>query len=194
MATEVVFEGECLCGRYQLTCRGEPFVALCHCNACRRAYGTVAHWLASFKYEEVTLTKGKLSDALCFQSGNRRNRYRCEECAQMLFAEDETMPSKSRRSVCAMLLMPRTDGVPVVPPLLVPKLHVMYQVAVQSCTLCAVLPHDGPGLQPLLRDLCLFQFRVVDIPDGLPKWKAMPPWKGGSSEDLVSDDERLSRL
>ena len=125
--------GRCLCGTFEIEARGAPrTTAFCHCSACRHAFGTVAHMVAVYQPQQVTVVKGDLetqaiwikavdsnsADHMGHTSHNRARRYRCKGCGAMLGAwggikSAAETPNARFVSLPTMLLTPLGDQVKI---------------------------------------------------------------------------------
>ena len=82
-------EGGCQCGAIRYKVSGDPvYVALCHCEDCRKSSGTpMSHWSA-FAENDVTVTVGEPRD---YQSSENGTRSFCATCGTGLLYRNPAM-------------------------------------------------------------------------------------------------------
>ena len=81
MTATAVLSGQCLCGRVQLTVRGEPLrVGICHCMDCRKESGSAFTFYGIWPRSQFEQTGDTAEFA---------GRHFCPNCGSRLFAGDE---------------------------------------------------------------------------------------------------------
>lgn len=85
--------GRCNCGEIHFVVEGEPErMALCHCDACRRATGTGHNVQAFFRKDQVEITGTPSAYEWTADSGNTRKWLFCPKCGSRLFGENSRAP------------------------------------------------------------------------------------------------------
>ena len=84
-----ILEGGCQCGAVRYKVSGDPvYVALCHCEDCRKSSGApMSHWSA-FAEGDVTVTAGEPRD---YQSSENGVRSFCPTCGTGLLYRNPAM-------------------------------------------------------------------------------------------------------
>ncbi len=86
--------GGCLCGkiRYAVATPLQNVIA-CHCNHCRKISGAGSSHNAAIPTSAMTITTGAPKMyADTADSGNRLNRFFCDDCGSSLYSRREKMP------------------------------------------------------------------------------------------------------
>ena len=83
--------GGCHCGNIRYEVNGEPrYVALCHCEACRKSSGAPMVSWAAFTEDQFRVTKG---EAKTINSSGKSMRSLCPDCGTGLyFRNADTLP------------------------------------------------------------------------------------------------------
>ena len=75
------YSGTCLCGRVQLSARGEPLrIGICHCADCRQASGSAFTFYGIWRIDRFERA-GETSEF--------RGRHFCPRCGSRLFSVDD---------------------------------------------------------------------------------------------------------
>ena len=84
---------ECHCGQLRVIATGQPIsVYCCHCKACQRRTGSVAHWGTRWEKSQVRLEGATKVYARKADSGFEIRCYFCPNCGTNIFAEGERAP------------------------------------------------------------------------------------------------------
>ncbi|PWY92229.1 hypothetical protein BO70DRAFT_276216, partial [Aspergillus heteromorphus CBS 117.55] len=154
------WRGRCQCGQvtYQLS-RERPLKAkFCHCRGCQVMHGAPFQWAAIFHKTDLTFTRG--ASGLSFYSSSHNTT-------------EHKLPTKVHCRVCQTPIMDEGRNV-----------CLLFPMALQSVLVRRDEGRDGWRGRLRLSDCHIFYGqRVVDIPDGKPKWSGLD----GKSDRL--DDE-----
>ncbi|KAJ5795307.1 hypothetical protein N7457_001906 [Penicillium paradoxum] len=156
----IQWRGKCLCGRitYVLN-RAKPLNAkYCHCRGCQVAHGASFQWAAIFHKHEMAFTSG--ASGLVFYSSTHHS-------------QEHDLPTKV---YCANCRTPIMD---------------------EGRKMCLIFPQlielEGSSdeqrqQREIFKPTChmFYESRMMDIPDGLPKWRGME-----NSSDLLDDHGKL---
>jgi hypothetical protein len=84
---------QCHCGQLRAIATGEPgSVYLCHCKACQRRSGSVAHWGTRWQKSQVRLEGPRKVYARKADSGFEIRCHFCPNCGTTVFAEGDRTP------------------------------------------------------------------------------------------------------
>lgn len=87
-----MLKGHCLCKGVQYEYHAElDQVAMCHCNQCKQAQGTVFATNAPIRTELFHILQGEALLKSYFHSPNKRRVF-CSHCASPIFSQLTTMP------------------------------------------------------------------------------------------------------
>lgn len=87
-------EGGCHCGAVRYAFEGEPlFAGFCHCEACRKASGSVGAPALGVTVGEVQVKGETQIYAIVGGSGRMTYRHRCARCGSLLYGLTEAWPN-----------------------------------------------------------------------------------------------------
>ncbi|KAJ5563083.1 hypothetical protein N7461_001844 [Penicillium sp. DV-2018c] len=158
----VKWRGKCLCGEvtYSLN-REKPLDAkYCHCRVCQRAHGAPFQWAAIFDKHDMSFDNG--ASGLAFYSSTHHT-------------QEYNLPTKVSCATCRTPIMD------------------------EGRNMCLIFPGlielDGSEEErrqkrEIFKPTChmFYEQRMLDIPDGLPKWSGM----NDSSDRLDDQGKRIA--
>jgi len=149
------YVAKCCCGKICLQMSGPPiFSAVCHCSKCRRAHAATHVNNIGWLPDKVKI-EGKEQYGKAFKSSDYLSRWYCGECGTRICNEN----SRGRAFIATFASIIHSadeanDENFSFPSELVPTFHIFYENAISPWK------------------------------DGLPKFKTMPQYAGGSGEQL----------
>ncbi|KAJ3280458.1 hypothetical protein HK104_000653 [Borealophlyctis nickersoniae] len=145
--TEISVTGSCYCKKvkYTASCKDEPlFSVFCHCSICQRLCGAPYAPIIGFSVGSIIVTSGKDS-LVSFEATDGLHRYRCNTCYAPVYNQRLGGPYAFEDILASSIERQGAgDGPLKMPAALSPKVHIFYGN------------------------------RIVDVVDGLPKFKTMP--------------------
>jgi hypothetical protein len=176
-----LYEASCHCGKvsYQLN-RKEPLDSkLCHCTTCQTQHAAPFQWAAIFHKEDINFTNG------------HQNLEWYDPSTKSI---EHKLPCKVRCSFCHSPIMDEGRSMILLFPSLIhfpdneSKLNFKPRYI---CVLASFLQFFGSCLINFLRCHMFYGQRVMDIPDGLPKWTGLD--KADDSELIEDSPPELVR-
>ncbi|CAI7609425.1 unnamed protein product [Penicillium bialowiezense] len=143
----VKWRGSCLCGQVNYILKREkPLNAkYCHCHGCQVAHGAPLQWAAIFHKNEMSFVTG--SSGLVFYSSTHKS-------------QEYGLPTKVSCKNCRTPIMDEGRNVC----LLFPQ-----SIELEGSN------DERRQKREILKPTChiFYEARMIDIPDGLPKWRGM---------------------